>query len=247
MERFYDTRKTDARFVDDRLIEIVRRLRDLAPSNVLDLACGRGALLTLMARACPAATLVGADISSSSVDACLALGFSAVVADVATELPFETGSFDVVVFGEVIEHIVDPDFALTEIARVLRIGGHVIVTTPNLASWFNRLLLLGGIQPIFTETSLHVNLGRRFRVLGQWNSTQGHLKIFTLAAIREILSANGFSIVSTSGVPFYVPTPLKALDRLISRVPSLASNFVIVAKNLGQRSTSYPQKFEAYV
>ena len=53
------------------------------------------------------------------------------VADVL-ELPFETNSFDIVTFREVIEHVEDEQKALREIKRVLRPNGYLLITTPNL-------------------------------------------------------------------------------------------------------------------
>ncbi|MEJ8669191.1 class I SAM-dependent methyltransferase [Streptomyces sp. MS1.AVA.1] len=75
-------------------------------------------------------------------------------------LPFRTGSADAVLFSEVIEHLVDPDAALDEIRRVLRPGGHLMLSTPNLAAWYNRALLLAGVQPVFSEVSLRGIHGR---------------------------------------------------------------------------------------
>ena len=183
---------------------------------------------------------MGVDISSESVDAVRAQGFEAQVSDIAAGLPFANDSFDCVSFCEVIEHLVDPDRALQEIARVLKIGGTLVITTPNMVSWFNRILVLFGIQPVCTETSLHTNLGRRFRALGQWNVTQGHLKIFTLPALREMLAGNGFDVRSSDGSIFYPPNKLTPLDRLFTRIPVLAANLVVVSRNSGSRRTSYP-------
>lgn len=56
----------------------------------------------------------------------------------ATELPFEDASFDKVLITEVIEHIPDWKKALDEIARVLKPGGTLVISTPNRLSYMNR-------------------------------------------------------------------------------------------------------------
>ncbi len=240
MKQFYENHKTDiTNKLDDRLIKVLRMVAGTGAGTLLDVACGRGVLLRLLRERMPGTHLVGVDIASPSVELTRSAGFEAHVADVSKTLPFSDGEFDVVVFGEVIEHLVDPDAALVEISRVLKPDGTLVLTTPNLASWFNRLLLIVGIQPIFTETSLHANLGRRFMTLGQMKPTQGHLKIFTLPALKEMLAANGFAIERIEGAMFPEANPAAALDRLFSYVPSLSSNFVVMARSNGQRLSVY--------
>jgi SAM-dependent methyltransferase len=232
VKSFYERRKTDENFAQDhRLRTVAEIVAALAPSSALDIACGRGTLLTMLRRSLPQARLAGSDISLGSVEEARALGFDAVQSDVAAGLPFADDSFDCVVFGEIIEHLVDPDAALTQVDRVLRLGGRLVVTTPNLASWFNRGLLLFGVQPIFTETSLHANLGRLHRLLGQGNPTQGHLKIFTLRSLLEILDAHGFVVERVLGYPFLRHGALGWFDRLVSRAPSLAGGLIVIARS----------------
>jgi SAM-dependent methyltransferase len=245
MLEFYEKRSTDIPEIDDRLSTVVEIVAERRPSRILDIACGRGTLLSRIGSVLPNADLSGADVSAAAVGKARELGLNVTQADVSKELPFPDESFDCAIFGEVIEHIVDPDFALQQISRILCKGGTLIVTTPNLASWCNRLLLLAGIQPLCTETSLHVNLGRRLKFLGQWRPTQGHLKIFTLAALREMLAANGFSVELVRGAPFpKSPDPksnrIASIDSLFSRFPSLASDLIVVATNRRTLQMDYP-------
>jgi methyltransferase family protein len=71
-----------------------------------------------------------------------------------TPLPYEDGSFDTVLFCEVLEHlIVDPLFALQEIHRVLAHAGQFLLTTPNVARATNVRRLrqnMGIYDPYFT-------------------------------------------------------------------------------------------------
>ena len=228
---FYESHLTDLPHLDDRLRTVLGLVVESGARRILDIACGRGVLLEAIRDALPSAECTGCDVSTVALEHTTSIGFTTAVANVEQGLPFEDESFDVVIFGEVIEHLVDPDAALQHVSRVLARGGKLIVTTPNLASWFNRLLLLVGVQPIFTETSCHVNLGRRIPALGQWKSTVGHLKIFTLDALCEMLTANGFRVGLKTGAPFPQPTPAAGLDRLLARFPTLAACIVIVATN----------------
>lgn len=231
MRQFYEGHTTDIPYLDRRLSIVQRLAANLNPKSLLDVACGRGTFLRALRSKYAHIDVKGSDISENSVEFARRSGIDAYVANVEQGLPFDAECFDCVVFGEAIEHLIDPDAALQNISYVLKRGGRLILTTPNLASWFNRIFLLLGIQPIFTETSVHVNLGRLLPALGQWKPTQGHLKIFTRRALEEMLAANGFVIEKTYGAPYPQPSIAAPFDNLMARFPSLASNFVIQARN----------------
>jgi SAM-dependent methyltransferase len=70
-------------------------------------------------------------------------------------LSFLDEEFDVVsAFSDIIEFLWNPDNMVSEAYRVLRRSGYFISTTPNLASWVNRLLLLFGYLPVYYGLSL---------------------------------------------------------------------------------------------
>lgn len=71
----------------------------------------------------------------------------AISCDVEKGLPFENGSFDLVWCTDVIEHLYEPSFLVSEINRVTKIGGSSIITTPNSAFWFYHLVKLWGWTP----------------------------------------------------------------------------------------------------
>lgn len=223
---FYAKHKTFITKTDARLSKIIQLTEELKPADLLDVGCGNGYLLTQLAERIDA-HLYGVDVYRLETEK-----WTYEMADLTKGLPFDDGSFDVVILGEVIEHVPDPDFLLEEIWRTLRPGGKVIVTTPNLASWANRLLLLVGIQPLFTETSSRQKLGRRFKFLGQGSDVEGHLKIFTLPALKELMVACGFKIEGVWGVPFFFPFPISKFDELLTAIPPLSSGLFVLAEKV---------------
>jgi 2-polyprenyl-6-hydroxyphenyl methylase/3-demethylubiquinone-9 3-methyltransferase len=101
----------------------------LGGALVLDAGCGYGPFSEAAARR--GAAVVSVDIGTRLVRRASArAGSRGVVAD-ACSLAFRSGSFDVVVSSEMIEHTPDPERAVAELARVLRSGGLLVVTTPN--------------------------------------------------------------------------------------------------------------------
>jgi len=136
-----------------------------------------------------------------------------------------TSSVDFVIMSEVIEHLVDPDGTLDEVRRILVPGGLLLLSTPNMAAWFNRLLLPLGVQPVFTEVSLRGIYGR------PGTEVVGHLRVFTHRALVGLLRASGFTEVTITGAPGkVVPGPLRFLDRILCRKASLASNLLASAR-----------------
>ncbi|HEX2959325.1 MAG TPA: class I SAM-dependent methyltransferase, partial [Chitinispirillaceae bacterium] len=108
-------------------------------------------------------------------------------------IPFENEFFDVIVCGEVIEHTFDTDQLLSEIHRILKNNGTLIISTPNLTSFANRIFLLFGLQPLCTEVSCRSGCyGNPFRK--RTIIPAGHIRNFTYKAFVDIVTANGFTI-----------------------------------------------------
>ena len=143
------------------------------------------------------------------------------------------GVWDIIFASHFIEHIVDPDYFLDECKKVMIPDTTLEIDTPNLGAWFNRILLLFGYQPHFTEVSTRYDVGKLR--LGTEEKPGGHLHLFTLRALKELLTIHGFKIHSIQGKPLEYPLPLllKLLDRLFSKIPSLASELRVKCGYLG--------------
>ena len=107
-----------------RAAKIVERWQ---PDDVLDLATGSGDLALAIQRQVPKARIVAADFSPEMLDVARNKGVANTVIADALQLPFERTSFDVVTVAFGLRNMADWDRALTEMARVLRDGGHLLV------------------------------------------------------------------------------------------------------------------------
>lgn len=110
-------------------------------------------------------------------------------------IPFPDEYFDVVVFSEIVEHlpVLSIRSILKELRRILKPGGQLAISTPNQASLSNRLRFLKG-HSLF---SLPVEVSYA-------SGTFGHIRLYTLKELREILVSNGFSIARDLGVNCYL-------------------------------------------
>lgn len=138
--------------------------------------------------------------------------------------------FDVIFCGEVLEHVFSPDKLLRDLKDLMHDGSLLVLSTPNIAYWVNRLLLLAGFSPLFLENSSDVNLGRRTRFLGQGNPTQGHIRLFTYPAVLDLLEREGLELLRARGVLVWNFPP----DRLICRFSRrLAPDIVYMLRKPG--------------
>jgi SAM-dependent methyltransferase len=110
---------------------------------VLDVGCSSGYLARPLAER--GNTIVGIELDPEAARAAEEFCERVLVGDVETmELPLEPGTFDVVLGGDVIEHLRDPVATLARLRPLLRPGGRVVVSTPNVANWAIRLSPLAG-------------------------------------------------------------------------------------------------------
>jgi ubiquinone/menaquinone biosynthesis C-methylase UbiE len=209
-------------------------------NQILDIGCGDGRFSVAFANACHCDGVIGIDISRKLVKDANSR-FPAAIATFDPRLPFRDEQFGAVLCSELIEHLVDPDSLLTEIFRVLVPGGKLFLTTPNLASWINRISLLLGFQPHFSEVSLRHNVGKLYGGIAAKDSETaiaGHLRLFVPRSLEAILKINGFDVIAREGAGIgyggksILPFPISLVDRLfLSRYSTSAFLIYVGSKN----------------
>jgi SAM-dependent methyltransferase len=158
--------------------------------RVLDLGCRTGALTQHYAEG---NDVVGVDVDRTALEQAVErLGIETVWADVEEGLPFDDASFDIVVAGEVMEHLADPAAAVANVMRVLKPGGRFVGSVPNAFRLKSRLRFLAGRHPETDAT---------------------HLQLFTPRALRTLLS--GFDDLE---IRFAVGRYVRLQPRLMARV-----------------------------
>ena len=112
--------------------------------RALDLGCGEGLFTALLAQ--EGADAVGVDVAEAALVRARAKhpGPAYLLAPPGGPLPLEDSSADLVWASEVIEHVADTARWLSEVRRVLRSGGRLLITTPDHGLWRRlRLSLVG--------------------------------------------------------------------------------------------------------
>jgi len=147
--------------------------------DVLDVGCATGYLAKLMsAHDC---SVTGIDINAESAEVAKKYCTNVFVADLdftGLSEAVEGRTFDVIVFGDVLEHLRYPARILEEARTLLRAGGYVVASIPNIAHGTIRLALLRGDFD--------------YGDMGILDET--HLRFFTLKTIEELFLQAGYEI-----------------------------------------------------
>jgi SAM-dependent methyltransferase len=162
-ERHHRERRDDGEFVfvPERLPLFVAAVGGPG-RRVLDLGCRTGAVTQHFL---PGNEVVGLDIDASALERAAVRGIAPVRASAEEPLPFESGSFDVVVAGELLEHVRSPEEVVDEVIRVLRPGGRFVGSVPNAFRLQSRLLFAVGRPPEDDPTHLHMYAPTALRAL----------------------------------------------------------------------------------
>ncbi len=156
--------------------------------RVLDLGCRDGALTQAYARG---NEVVGVDADREALAEAEKLGIEAHWADLDQPLQFPEASFDVVIAGELLEHLRDPRHVVAEIRRVLRPGGTFVGSVPNAYRLKGRLLFLFGRPPENDPTHLQMFSGADVRaLLAGFEDAHVHFVAGRLVPLHPRLFAN---------------------------------------------------------
>jgi 2-polyprenyl-6-hydroxyphenyl methylase/3-demethylubiquinone-9 3-methyltransferase len=173
------------RFLLERVQSEQKRIGRVA--RVLDVGCGEGQFASALARA--GAEVLALDAAAEAVRRALARnpGLDVRTVEPEAELPLADASFDVVWSGETIEHVADTAAWLSELRRVLRSGGVLLLSTPDHG-------------PL---ARLRLGLSRR-AFEARFDPRSDHLRFYTRRALYDLLADfrfEGVEVLGAGGVP----------------------------------------------
>jgi 2-polyprenyl-3-methyl-5-hydroxy-6-metoxy-1,4-benzoquinol methylase len=201
----------------EKMLAIVDQL-NLENKNILDIGCYDGTFLSLIKKRNN--NFFGIEASDWGIEKSRQKGMevSQYFFDDKTKLPYVDNFFDVIIAGEIIEHIYDTDFFLAEISRILKVRGNLIMSTPNIASIGRRLFLLFGINPIIELSPNEPD-------------SSGHIRYFTFKTLTKILKKHKFKMISSQSdfVNFSKDGKIKSVF-LAKIFPKLGTSIICNAK-----------------
>lgn len=174
--------------------------------KALDVGCGDGARYGARVRA-SGVEIHGVDISEVAVGAACERGIDARIASLSDPLPYANASFDVVICLEVLEHLVNPELVVRQIARVLEPGGFALLSVPNSAFWTTRveLMFTGHFNPRGSPVTQRAS---------PWRDP--HLRFFNFASVGAMLAEGGLRVVRSGGLECQF-LRIAGVDRMLGR------------------------------
>jgi SAM-dependent methyltransferase len=164
--------------------EIMPLLPDSA-ARVLEIGCGGGATLAWIKSVRQVSFAAGVELMAEPAGQARAVCNEVLVGDVEKlTLPFEPGSFDLILALDVLEHLVDPWAVLPRLHALLRPGGHLIASIPNVAHYSVSLPLLRGRWDYVRSGILDAT----------------HLRFFVQDSVERLLTCSGLVIDKTDPI-----------------------------------------------
>lgn len=163
-------------------------------NNCLDVGAGAGEDLDFVRFHHPKASLYGIEYYDEYARKLEAKNIQTIRVDFETsKLPFEDEYLDLIISNQMLEHSKEVFWVLHEMSRCLKIGGHLIIGVPNLASLHNRLLLMVGRQPTCIQND------------------SAHIRGYTKSDLLKLLNIfPGYKLKEFKGSNFYPFSPALA-------------------------------------
>lgn len=221
-EIFYDEKECPKAFRnEDKFprIKLIRKYlnlsikKDKKRSKILDIGCANGEMCKDFTEK---ANIYGIDISKILLKKAEKNGYKTIQLDLEkSRLPFKDSDFDVVVSGELIEHIVNTDWLMAEINRVLKKRGKLIVSVPNVNQWIGYIMMaIFDLPPRFSA---------RFRSL--------HVRDFTFKTFKACLKEFGFKTTLCSGTGLFIPLVNRNFFTSLTKIfPRFGSEIVFLSQ-----------------
>ncbi len=204
--RFFNIADAAYKQNQDKFITL---LETNSEAKLLDIGCDTGTFTTKISERVNTKQVYGMEIIADKAMVAINKGIKTEISDANKPFPFEDDFFDIITANQSVERLYDSVNFFKEVYRILKKNGSFIVSTLNLCSWHNIFCMILGMQP----PGMHLcELQMGNFLFG--TETHGHIKLFSLKAVKDILKYYNFKIEKTSGVGYYpFPPPI---SRVIS-------------------------------
>lgn len=213
----------DAADLNNKILK--SRIEPDKKARVLDIGFYRGELSRERFRNIEHPDIYGIDISQEAIRSGKKFNIKTVKHNLEKGIPFKSNYFDIISANQIIEHLINIDLFVSEIFRVLKPAGYVVLSTENLSSWHNIFALTLGWQAFSQHISRKSHIGnplRLHKIGGEHEDI--HVKIFTLRGLKDLFSIYNFKVETTFGAGYYpIPYPFA---KILSKIDPIHAAFI---------------------
>jgi SAM-dependent methyltransferase len=177
--------------------------------KILDIACNDGTLTKSYKKY---GDVMGIDINKDAIQKCRANGVKCLQTPVEGLPKKYDNHFDIIIAGDIIEHVFNTDNFLRNISKRLKKNGVLLLTTANVASFGRRIMLLFGKNP-FVEYSTE---------LPNVEINVGHIRYYTVDNMKEQLNHCGYKNIQIFGDRINLTENLFIPRVIARRLPTFA-------------------------
>ncbi|MDD5436742.1 MAG: class I SAM-dependent methyltransferase [Candidatus Omnitrophica bacterium] len=185
--------------------------------SILDVGCGIGSFGAFVkSQRGPSIEIAGIELDADAAQEAGKHLDKVITGDVeTTELPFSQGYFDCIVYGDILEHLVDPWALLEKHKKYLKPKGYIVASIPNIAHYKT------------------VKMLRRY----EWNYEdagildRSHLRFFTIKSIRKMFADAGFDIIAVDHA-IRASKMKKRINKVFKNclINSIAEQYLVIAQ-----------------
>jgi 2-polyprenyl-3-methyl-5-hydroxy-6-metoxy-1,4-benzoquinol methylase len=163
---------------------IIRHVLDMPDvDRILDVGCATGYMASIIKRERDV-EVVGIDVSPHALDQAADVVDETVCGNIENlEIPWPDNHFDVIICGDVLEHLFEPTDTLSRLRSLLPAEGRLLASVPNVAYWKLRLHHLAG----------------RWKYTGRGIMEWGHIRFFTQSSLQSLLRTSGYEVMGLRG------------------------------------------------
>ena len=206
----------DPKYYANSRADLIKFVPD-GPVRVLEIGCGMGATgAQIKRRRGPGTIVVGVELFPDAAEKAHEVLDSVLTGDVEKiDLPFEKGYFDCIIYGDVLEHLIDPWRVLERHKELLKPGGIVIASIPNAA---------------------HYRIVRMLKHK-EWNYQSSgimdvtHLRFFTIKNIYGMFEREGLRITTVEHI-ISASNIKKFLNKILfnALIDDITEQYIVVAR-----------------
>lgn len=183
--QYYNKRETPYGMSGDRKGKTLPLLKGYTGKRVLDVGCAKGYVGEQLKK--QGNTVIGWDIDERAVKEAKKTLDNAYLVDLESDKwPEFKEKFDLIVILEVIEHLFEPDEVLLRLCKLLKPGGKILISTPNLLHVYHRIPILMGKFDYHEDKVIN----------------PGHIHFFTHSSLMRMLREIKFTVEKENNVIF---------------------------------------------